>query len=455
MGIIQILKQIIKPIVPKKVLALRRRNKTIKVLCGLLHVLDFDTYILSEQELDWIKGIKDAYKKIYIVSVPWRNIGGMGLMFQWFCVHREKGALYLFYREKFNHSTKCPNDFLGAIIGRNMLYMEENPKLYIHLCKTCFEICELLDFGVSYRNGIEISRQFFSDRHCYLYDKNSNLTGYFTFEDDEEKKGKALLAKLGIKSGKYVCIFARDSEYYNRFYDKTFNEQIKWANDLMSTYRDADIDTFQVASAFLKRSGLNSVRMGAIATPKSCLENIIDYTNEARTDFGDVYVFSHCKFFLGDPSGVFIFPLLAKKPIAFTNCSAFFNHGDSQTEGTLAIYKIFYNPTKDKWLTLREILELHVKLVKEKPKENLQLIFWKWLAENGYVAVNNSETDISELTEEMLNVVDNNISYTDEEMILKKRYKEIVYEYIVKDDFLSLCADVGAKWIVKNKWFLE
>lgn len=455
MGIIQILKQIIKPIIPEKILALRRKNKTITLLCGLLHVSDFDAYVPSEQELDWIKGIKDTYKKIYIVSVPWRNIGGMGLMFQWFCVHREAGALYLFYREKFNHSTKCPNDFLETIISRNMLDMEKNPQLYIHLYKTCFEICELLDFGVSYRNGVEISRQFFSDRHCYLYDKNSNLTGYFTFEDDEEKEGKDLLANLGIESGKYVCIFARDSEYYNGFYDKTFNKQVKWANDLMSTYRDADIDTFQVAASFLKGKGLSSVRMGAIATSKKFLENVIDYTNEARTDFGDVYVFSHCKFFLGDPSGIFVFSLLAKKPIAFTNCSAFFNHGDSQTEGTLAIYKMFYNSDKEKWLTLREILELHVKLVKEKPGENLQLIFWKWLSENGYVAVNNSETDISELAEEMLNIVDNNISYTEEEMTLKKKYKEIMYEYIIKDEFLSICADVGAKWIVKNKWFLE
>ena len=119
------------------------------------------------------------------------------------------------------------------------------------------------------------------------------------------------------------------------------------------------------------------------------------------------------------------------------------------------IYKKFYHPSNDRYLTLREILEIHVRLLQEHREENLTLCFWKWLSENGYIAISNSEAEINELAEEMLHILDRNVSYTDEEMALKRKYKSIMYEYIVKDEFLAVCAEIGAKWIAKNAWFLE
>ena len=223
----------------------------------------------------------------------------------------------------------------------------------------------------------------------------------------------------------------------------------------MARYRDSDIERFQSVAAYLHGRGLSCVRMGAAVSKRDPLAHMADYTNEKRSDFGDVYVFSNAKFFLGDASGIFVFPLLARKPIAFTNVSSFFSAGDSQTEGTLMIYKKFYHPSNDRYLTLREILEIHVRLLQEHREENLTLCFWKWLSENGYIAISNSEAEINELAEEMLHILDRNVSYTDEEMALKRKYKSIMYEYIVKDEFLAVCAEIGAKWIAKNAWFLE
>ncbi|EEQ47634.1 hypothetical protein [Selenomonas flueggei] len=119
------------------------------------------------------------------------------------------------------------------------------------------------------------------------------------------------------------------------------------------------------------------------------------------------------------------------------------------------ICKKFYHPLDDTYLTLREILAVHLQLIQEHRGENLTLCFWRWLSDHGYIAIPNSETEIKELAEEMIHILDRNVSYTDEEMALKRKYKSIMCEYIVKDDFLAVCAEIGAKWITKNAWFLE
>ena len=86
---------------------------------------------------------------------------------------------------------------------------------------------------------------------------------------------------------------------------------------------------------------------------------------------------------------------------------------------------------------------------------HLILCFWEWLSDHEYVAISNSETEIQELAEEMLQILDQDVHYTDEELALKHKYKSMMHEYIVQDEFLAVCAEIGAKWITQNSWFLE
>ena len=117
------------------------------------------------------------------------------------------------------------------------------------------------------------------------------------------------------------------------------------------------------------------------------------------------------------------------------------------------IYKKFYHPLDDTYLTLREILEVHVRLIQGHREDNLTLSFWKWLSDHGYIAISNSETEIKELAEEMIQILDQDVHYTDEELTLKNKYKSIMHEYIIKDEFLAACAEIGAKWIKKIHGF--
>ena len=447
-----LVKRVLKPLIPAPVLRMRRH---IWVVCSLYRRFGPVDDVPKKKDLERMASIRRTYKKIMVLQMPWRNIGGMGLMYQWLCEHREPDTLYLFYREYFAHSRKCPNTFLETLICRDLIDMEENPLFWLRVLKSCFWKVDLLDFSVSYRDGICISREFYGGEREYRYDGDGRRTGYFSFTDEDVHAGDVILDRLKVEKGHYVCIFARDAAYYNQFYDKQFTEDAKWSNELMERYRDADIDSFQAAAAYLSSCGLSCVRMGEIVSRRDKFAHIADYTNEQRSAFGDVYVFAHAKFFLGDPSGIFVFPLLAKKPMAFTNVSSFFSAGDSQTEGTLMIYKKFYRPADGTYLTLREILELHIHLMQEHRGNHLILCFWDWLSDHEYVAISNSETEIQELAEEMLQILDHSVHYTEEEIELKRRYKDIMHEYIVKDEFLSVCAEIGAKWIVKNAWFLE
>ena len=445
-------KKLLKLFVPENVLRLKR---CIGIVRSLHKRFDSTVYVPTQEDMNQMALIRRTYKKIAVLQMPFRNIGGMGLMYQWLCEHRSSDTLYLFYREYFEHSKKSPNRFLEKLICRNLVDMEENLPFWLRVLKMCFWKVESLDFGDAYSSGIRISRLFYAGKGAYRYDTDSRQTGYFSFTEQEIHEGDEILDQLKIASGNYVCLFARDATYYNQFYDGRFLDETKWANELMARYRDSDIERFQSVAAYLHSRGLACVRMGAAVSKKDTLAHMADYTNEQRSDFGDVYVFSHAKFFLGDASGIFVFPLLAKKPIAYTNVSSFFSAGDSQTEGSLMIYKKFYHPPDDRYLTLREILEVHVRLLQEHRGENLTLCFWRWLSENGYIAISNSETEINELAEEMLQILDRNVSYTDEEVILKRKYKSIMYEYIIKDEFLAVCAEIGAKWITKNSWFLR
>ena len=446
------IKGVLKPFIPPKVLQLKR---SVGILRSLYKKFDSDGYIPTQEDLDQMALIKRTYKKITVLQMPCRNIGGMGLMYQWLCEHREPGTLYLFYREHFDHSKKSPNTFLEKLICRDLVDMEENPPFWLSVLKMCFWKVGSLDFGDAYRSGIHISRQFYAEERAYRYNTDSRQTGYFSFTEQEVREGNAILDQIKVVPGNYICLFARDAAYYNQFYDERFLDESKWANELMARYRDSDIASFQFAAAYLQSSGMRCVRMGEAVSPRGTLAHIVDYTNERRSDFGDVYVFSHARFFLGDPSGVFVFPLLAKKPMAFTNVSSFFSAGDSQTEGTLMIYKRFYHPLDDTYLTLREILVVHLQLIQEHRGENLTVCFWRWLSDHGYIAIPNSETEIKELAEEMIQVLDQNVHYTEEEITLKHKYKNIMHEYLIKDEFLAVCAEIGAKWITKNAWFLK
>jgi putative glycosyltransferase (TIGR04372 family) len=94
-----------------------------------------------------------------------------------------------------------------------------------------------------------------------------------------------------------------------------------------------------LAAEWLTTQGIYVVRMGQVASDPMVTDNpmIIDYTNDRRTDFGDVYLPAHCKFFLGNTAGIWLIATIFGRNNATANNVPF--DMTPLLKGDLYIYK--------------------------------------------------------------------------------------------------------------------
>ena len=120
------------------------------------------------------------------------------------------------------------------------------------------------------------------------------------FLPDEHVAGKEILVQLGIHDKPFVCIHNRTSEYLEKL-SPSFNFRYH-------DYRDCSIANYLLAAEWLTTQGIHVIRMGQVASDPMVTDNpmIIDYTNDRRTDFGDIYLPAHCQFFLGNTAGIWL-----------------------------------------------------------------------------------------------------------------------------------------------------
>ena len=151
------------------------------------------------------------------------------------------------------------------------------------------------------------------------------------FLSEEHAKGKKILEELGIYDKEYVCMHNRTSDY--------LAEALPFFNYRYHDYRDCSIENYMMAAEWLTNQGIYVVRMGQITSDSMVTDNpmIIDYTNDRRTDFGDIYLPAHCKFFLGNTAGIWLIATIFGR----NNASANFVPFDMTPllRGDLFIYK--------------------------------------------------------------------------------------------------------------------
>src|SRR3989338_10732035 len=134
------------------------------------------------------------------------------------------------------------------------------------------------------------------------------------FDSEEEKRGKRLLDEMGIKENDwFVCFHSRDSAYHGSRYR---------GGVLHHGHRDCDIENYLPAAEYIAERGGGAIRMGAAIDkrlPKQRHPRIIDYATEYRSDFMDIYLPAHCKFFLGSTAGLFLIAMIFGVPTANAN----------------------------------------------------------------------------------------------------------------------------------------
>ena len=138
---------------------------------------------------------------------------------------------------------------------------------------------------------------------------------HLDFSTAELQRGEVLLKALGIPSGaSWVCVHNRDGSYL----EETFGIG-PW---FYHNFRDFSVDCFSLVAKELIGRGYYVVRMGKIVSERVDFEDkkFIDYAaSELRSDFADMYLLSHCKFYLGSDAGLFAVAMIFRRPIAFVN----------------------------------------------------------------------------------------------------------------------------------------
>lgn len=138
------------------------------------------------------------------------------------------------------------------------------------------------------------------------------IGGVLQFTLEEEKRGRALLAAMGLSPRDwFVCFQARDAGYHQARINKNPHD-----------FRNADIRACMEAMHYVADRGGVAIRIGANVNeplPKTENPRIIDYATRFRSDFGDIYLLGKCRFFLGGDTGSSLVPTLFGVPVATAN----------------------------------------------------------------------------------------------------------------------------------------
>ena len=87
---------------------------------------------------------------------------------------------------------------------------------------------------------------------------------------------------------------------------------------------------------------------------KNAPKNIIDYASKWQSDFMDIYLPAHCKFFLGPPTGLLNVSQIFNIPVAITNCIPI-NSPSLPLNGVFIPKLLWYKEDK-RFLSYKEIL---------------------------------------------------------------------------------------------------
>ena len=242
-------------------------------------------------------------------------------------------------------SRKACNSQMMRMIKRRILVVENN---------VIFEMYRLI------RRLFPMDAIWFPQQDGFLSDYTKNegidlLSPPFQFTSQEFGWGKCLLKEFGMKPGDpYICFHARDSRYLQIRFESMGERGFSYHD-----YRDSDIQIVADAVSFFVEKGIPVLRMGSVvAKPLTGeVQGMVDYaSSKKRSDFGDIFLSSGCKFFVGDTSGICCIPAAFNVPVVGINIISLGEFPYRRQD--LFIVKKFWSKSKNRLLTFREIIEL-------------------------------------------------------------------------------------------------
>lgn len=246
----------------------------------------------------------------------------------------------------------------------------------------------------------------------------------------DKRRGQECLRKLGIPPDAwFVCLHSREGGYSPH-------------DEMIHSYRNCDIRSYASAIKAIADKGGWCIRMGDASMSKlPAMKHLIDYAHsDLKHDWMDVFLCASCRFFLGSNSGLSWVSTVFGVPSALTNLVPVSVMPFGKMD--IGIPKLHWSRDENRYLSFAEIFS--------SPIANYR--FTGEYENAGIQVMENTEEDIRDLANEMLQLLDGTGFYTPEDESLQKRYKEFF-----KPGHYShgTCARVGRDFIRKYSYLID
>lgn len=205
------------------------------------------------------------------------------------------------------------------------------------------------------RHLIEIKA---SHRYAYrdidgVLDRTSRSV--FLKKEEEDRGWLELLERWGVeRNTPIVCVQVRSNAYLDQLMTES-PAASEFRN--RNSHKNADVTSFEPAMNALAEQGYTCFRMGAVRDVPLTLSHprVIDYANEGRSEFLDLFLASSCRFFVSTGSGIDCLADLFRKPIVF--CDQATVEATNAWGPHLTIFKHQLDTSTGRKLTFDEIID--------------------------------------------------------------------------------------------------
>ena len=211
----------------------------------------------------------------------------------------------------FVNPAKVPNNFLDSIYKKNIQLIQLNPKGSLKN-NLILKLLYSLNY-VGFKNIRFLKNNLYHDATWIWND----LPPSIRFTKEQEIEGKNLLKLMGVnKDQDFVIIHLREKHYYDSQVDKSLN--IEASDDF--DVRNPDLLTYSKAIEFLISRNIKVIKTGFPGSKcQISSEGFIDYANNFRTEFGDIYLHAKAKFVISGAAGNFQLAHVFGTPSILTN----------------------------------------------------------------------------------------------------------------------------------------
>ena len=189
-----------------------------------------------------------------------------------------------------------------------------------------------------------------------------------SFKTEEE----VLLSKLGLnKNDPFVIIHLREAHYYNKHVLGSRNPEASSDYDC----RNPNIETYLDAIKYLISENIVVIKTGFPGSVCNInLDGFIDYANNYRSEFGDIYLHAKAKFVISGAAGNFQLAHIFNTPSILTNS---YDYGvKPQLKNDMILPALYKKNETDQFVNASEILKVGVEMSSKKylDKYNLSLV---------------------------------------------------------------------------------